>query len=162
METPENPPAAEEMAQDNEAVRMYRTLSELVRLYQLRGRDRICSFDVSVMQWYALETLIHHAPRRVDDLAAHLSLDRSTASRLLTALEGKGYVTRDRDPWDGRATMIGLTESGRVLHARIEQTLVQWTRQLLRDIEPTVQEIAPALLSLIARLVERRSRPAST
>jgi MarR family 2-MHQ and catechol resistance regulon transcriptional repressor len=162
MEIPDNTPAAEEMAQDDEAIRVYRTLSELVRLYQLRGRDRICNFDVSVMQWYTLEALIHHAPRRVDDLAAHLSLDRSSASRLLTALEGKGYVTRDRDPGDGRATIISLTESGRLLHARIEQTLLQWTRQLLRDIEPTVQEIAPAVLSRIARLVERRTRPAST
>jgi DNA-binding MarR family transcriptional regulator len=162
MEIPINPQAAEERVQDDDAVLIYHTLSELVRVYQLRGRDRICNYNISVLEWYALDALIHHAPRRVDDLAAYLWQDRSRASRLLTMLESKGYVTRHRDPWDGRATTIGLTESGRLLHSRIQETLVQWTRQLLRDIDPTIRDRAPALLSRVARLMERRSRPAST
>ena len=60
-----------------------------MRVYQFRDRDRICCFDVSVSQCYALEGLVRRGGLTLNELAAHLYLDKSTASRVVDALERK-------------------------------------------------------------------------
>jgi MarR family transcriptional regulator, 2-MHQ and catechol-resistance regulon repressor len=140
-----------------EAARLYAALSDLVRVYQFRDRDRICCHDISVTQCYALEALVKRGPRTLNELAAELYLDKSTASRVVTTLERKGYVARQTHPRDRRSILIDLTASGRRLHARIEKDLIEETRQLLKDFEPAVREAAPALLSRLASAAERRA-----
>lgn len=146
----------------DEATRLYAALSDLVRVYQFRDRDRICCHDISVTQCYALEALAHAGPRTLNELAAELYLDKSTASRVVTTLERKGYVVRQRHPRDGRSILLDLTASGRRLHTRIERDLVEETRQLLEEFEPAVRQAAPSLLSRLARAAERRSGCAPT
>lgn len=143
-------------AQD-EAARLYGALSDLVRVYQFRDRDRICCHDISVTQCYALEALVRRGPRTLNELAGELYLDKSTTSRVVTTLERKGYVGRQTHPRDRRSILIDLTASGRRLHARIEKDLIEETRQLLKDFEPTVREAAPALLARLAIAAERRA-----
>jgi DNA-binding MarR family transcriptional regulator len=46
-------------------------------------------------------------------------LDKSTASRVVDALERKGYVERTRHPDDGRALLIQATVAGSRLAVRI-------------------------------------------
>src|SRR3954462_6510043 len=86
------------LERDTEA--LYDALSELIRVYQFRDRDRICCFDVSVTQCYALEALARRGGMTLNDLAAQLYLDKSTASRVVDALERKGYMTRLTHPAD--------------------------------------------------------------
>jgi DNA-binding MarR family transcriptional regulator len=140
-----------------DAARLYAALSELVRVYQFRDRDRICCHDISVTQCYALEALVRVGPRSLNELAAELYLDKSTASRVVTTLERKGYVARQTHPRDRRSILIDVTAPGRRLHARIEKDLIEETRQLLEDFEPAVREAAPTLLSRLARSAERRA-----
>jgi len=146
---------------NEEATRLYAALSDLVRVYQFRDRDRICCHDISVTQCYALEALVRLGPRTLNELAAALYLDKSTASRVVTTLERKGYVVRLPHPRDKRAILIDLTPSGRRLHTRIEKDLIEETRQLIHDFEPAVRRAAPSLLSQLARAAERRAGCAS-
>ena len=46
---------------ERDAVALQAAVSELVRVYQFRDRDRICCHDISVTQCYALETLVEQA-----------------------------------------------------------------------------------------------------
>src|ERR1044071_10417005 len=80
------------LARDTEE--LYDALEDLLRVYQFRDRDRICCFDVSVSQCYALEGLVRRGGMTLNDLAAFLYIDKSTASRVVDALERKGYVAR--------------------------------------------------------------------
>ena len=59
--------------------------------------------------------LKHLAPgsMRITALATSTQLDTSTVSRHITQLEQSGLVERSKDPDDGRAQRIGLTEEGR-------------------------------------------------
>src|SRR5690606_18937495 len=41
-----------------DAAALQRALSDLIRVYQFRDRDRICCHDISVSQCYALEALV--------------------------------------------------------------------------------------------------------
>src|SRR5688572_21605599 len=107
-----------------DAAALHAALNELVRVYQFRDRDRICCHDVSVTQCYAIEALVRRGPSGLNELAAELYLDKSTASRVVATLRRKGYVSRAAHPEDGRAIVLRVTPSGRRLHDRIRKDLV--------------------------------------
>jgi len=123
-----------------DATSLHDALTELVRVYQFRDRDRICCHDISVTQCYALEALLRRGPSGLNELADELYLDKSTASRVVTTLERKRYVTRSPHPADGRAIVLSVTPAGRRLYDRIRADLVAETSELLRDFEPEVRE----------------------
>jgi len=61
---------------------------------------------------HALGRLDLLGPVRLTELACSLGLDPSSVSRQVSALERAGWVTREEDPNDGRATRLRLTDSG--------------------------------------------------
>jgi MarR family 2-MHQ and catechol resistance regulon transcriptional repressor len=142
---------------DADAVDLHTALSELVRVYQFRDRDRICCHDISVTQCYALEALLRRGPSGLNELAAELYLDKSTASRVVATLERKKYVTRERHPDDGRAVVLSASPAGRRLYERIRTDLVAETRDLLQDFEPEVRKGAARLILRLARAAAVRS-----
>jgi MarR family transcriptional regulator, 2-MHQ and catechol-resistance regulon repressor len=140
-----------------DAESLHAALSELVRVYQFRDRDRICCHDVSVTQCYALEALLRRGPSSLNELASELYLDKSTASRVVATLERKGYVTRAPHREDRRAIVLSVTAAGRRLHDRIRTDLVGEAKTLLEDFEPAVRQAAADLLFRLARAAATRS-----
>jgi MarR family transcriptional regulator, 2-MHQ and catechol-resistance regulon repressor len=140
-----------------DAAQLHDALSELVRVYQFRDRDRICCHDISVTQCYALEALIRRGPCGLNELAADLYLDKSTASRVVGTLERKGYLQRASHPEDGRAVVLTVTTAGRRLCERIRKDLVAEAKGLLQDIEPQVRKGTARLLLRLARAAAVRS-----
>ena len=143
------------LQRDAEALHV--ALSDLVRVYQFRDRERICCHDVSVTQCHALDALVVRGPLALNELAAALYLDKSTASRVVTTLERKGYLVRTGDPRDKRVTVLAVAAAGRRLHERIERDLVEDEKRLLQDFEPEVRAAAAQLISRLARAAEARS-----
>lgn len=138
---------------DRQARELQEALTEFARLYQFRDRDRICCHDVSVSQCYALEVLVRRDRATLNEVAADLCLDKSTASRIVGALERKGYVGRAQHPSDGRAVLLAATPAGRRLYARINDSLVAERREILAAFPPSVREAAPALIRRLAGAV---------
>ena len=58
------------------------------------------------------------APVRATDLAEHVHLDLSTISRHLRGLEESGLLERSPDPDDRRASLLNVTDEGRVVLER--------------------------------------------
>ena len=114
--TEQHAPSTPSTRLERDAAALHEALSELVRVYQFRDRDRICCHDISVTQCYALEALLRRGPSGLNELAAELYLDKSTASRVVAALERKRYVSRAAHPEDGRAIVLTVTPAGRRLH----------------------------------------------
>src|SRR6201985_2803286 len=52
--------------------------------------------------------------RRITELAELEGLAQPTITILIKQLEGKGLVTRTRQPGDGRGVLVGLTDGGNV------------------------------------------------
>jgi DNA-binding MarR family transcriptional regulator len=145
------------MSMARQAVARHDALSELVRVYQFRDRDRICCHDVSVTQCYAIDALVRGGPSTLGDLARELFLDKSTASRVVATLVRKKYVARAAHPADGRAVVLRVTAAGRRLHELIRKDLVAEARHLLEDFEPEVREAAARLILRLARAAAARS-----
>lgn len=140
-----------------EATALHDALGELVRVYQFRDRDRICCHDISVTQCYALEALIRRGPSGLNELAAELYLDKSTASRVVGALARKRYAARAPHPEDGRAVVLTATATGRRLYERIRADLIAEAEDLLEEFEPEVRQAAARLLLRLARAAATRS-----
>jgi len=141
---------------DRDAWDLHKALSELLRIYQFRDRNRICCHDVSVTQCYAVNALLAHGSMTLTGLAGELFLDKSTASRVVDSLERKGYVSRSTDPDDGRAVQIRVTKSGRRLHDAIEQELVDGVKELISDFDPDVRQATTRLVASLARAAGAR------
>ncbi len=148
--TPNDP----DLERDAEA--LYDSVSELVRVYQSLDRDRICCHDISIAQCNALEGLSRKGGLTLGELAAHLYLDKSTASRVADALERKGYAERSPHPTDGRALLLVATERGRELYRSIRKGLLADEQTLLAGFDPEVRRAMPQLISRLARAVAAR------
>jgi DNA-binding MarR family transcriptional regulator len=144
----------EQLTQDAED--LYEAVNHLVRVYQFRDRDRICCYDVSVTQCYAVETLVKQGALRLQVLAEEMFLDKSTASRVIDALERKGYVSRVEDHEDRRAVKIQATQAGKELYEKIRSDLVAEERAMIENLSVEARQGAVSLLRQITRATEIR------
>lgn len=151
-------PATPQSNLQRDAAALQAAVSELVKVYQFRDRDRICCHDVSVTQCHALEALVEAGPMRLSTLAERLFLDKSTTSRVVRTLVKKGYVQQRADATDGRATALHATASGRRLYKRITDDLVEQQKQLLHDLDPDVREGVVNVIRRLARAADSRFR----
>ncbi len=124
-------------------------LSELIRVIQFRDRDRACCYDISVSQCHALKGVVDAGALTVNELAAHLYLDKSTASRVANGLVDKGLLARERDAEDGRVVRLVATPEGASTCAIIESDLTREYAEMLSDFDP---EVRAAITRLVARL----------
>ena len=92
---------------------------ELARLYQLRSRDRVCRFGITVSQCYALEAIVERSGVGVTGLAQALALDKSNASRVAESLIALGLAAVEGVPGNARAKRLVATPKGAKLAARI-------------------------------------------
>ncbi len=130
---------------------LHSVFSELKRIYQFRDRDQICCYDISVTQCWALDALVRHGSLMLNQLAAELYLDKSTASRVVNALERKGYVQRARHSGDGRAIALSATPEGVRLQEKIEREILKQEQGLLEEFDPEVRQ---SMIRLLGRLTE--------
>jgi DNA-binding MarR family transcriptional regulator len=136
-------------------------LLELLPLIHFLDRELAGACGVSVTQCLALRLWADERPLTVNDLAARLCLDKSTASRVAAGLEAKGYVARRRDPDDGRIVQLQATPAGHRLRVRIEDELATRYAELLSDFDPEVRTVMTRLarrltLSFAARVEASR------
>lgn len=74
---------------------------------------------------HVLNRLALLGPVRLTDLACALGLDPSSVSRQVTAVERAGYVRREPDTSDGRATRLVLTDQGSEAAASVQEKRAQ-------------------------------------
>jgi DNA-binding MarR family transcriptional regulator len=122
-------------------------LARRLRRHQLAG--------LTPTQLAALATVGTSGPMRLGDLAAAEGIAPSTLTRLVTALEDSGYVRRDTDPNDARASMLAITPRGQEVLERIRtestlvlaaslQLLTPAQRVALADALPVLEQLAEA------------------
>jgi MarR family transcriptional regulator, 2-MHQ and catechol-resistance regulon repressor len=141
---------------ERDAAELHAALSELIRVYQFRDRDVICCHDLSVTQCHALTLVGQEGPLSMNDLAARLYLDKSTTSRVVAALERKGYAAREANPADRRALRLTATPEGARLLTRIRGEILAEEKRLLAEFEPAVRKEMTRLVSRLARAAAAR------
>ena len=71
---------------------------------------------------------------RLGELAGAARLSKQAMTGLVKRCEDDGLVARERDPGDGRAFNVRLTDRGRALHAVAEDVLRELDDELVRSL----------------------------
>jgi DNA-binding MarR family transcriptional regulator len=96
-----------------------------------------------------------HDGVRLSDLAAQMSVDVSTMSRQVRTLERGGYVTRQTDAADARASLLRLTARGSKALERLSRARMEILDEVLADWSPKERaQFAPLLERFAADVAE--------
>ncbi|USH02272.1 MarR family transcriptional regulator [Grimontia kaedaensis] len=88
-------------------------------------------FGISRPEWRILASLGARDGLMSRDLSRETSLDKVKVSRILTKLEGRGWVVREAHATDQRAALVRLTHEGKALYDRIVPRVLEWERGML-------------------------------
>jgi DNA-binding MarR family transcriptional regulator len=132
-----DPPAAAAKASLDDVAGVASSVSRLLRCVT-RIRDRFLADAGHSVEWSAALLITHLAaegPMRSSALADAVQSDPSTVSRQVAALVRDGYVERQADPHDGRATLLAVTPAGarvyrehmQIRNERYRQMLAEWS-----------------------------------
>src|SRR6202042_3773575 len=95
---------------DAPAVDVTRLRVAIARLSRRLRRHEVAGLTPT--QLAALATVERAGPMRLGDLAAAEGVAPSTLTRIVSVLEDLGYVRRDADPRDARASTLMVTPRG--------------------------------------------------
>ena len=70
-------------------------------------------YDINYSQYAALMTIFMHGTITEGELAKNLFINPSTVSRMVYALEGRGWLRSERDTEDRRKVLIRLSPAGK-------------------------------------------------
>lgn len=136
--------------QESDAEALTTALSELIRVIQFRDRDRACCYGLSVSQCYGLGAVVENPQLTVNELAATLYLEKSTASRLVNGLVERGLVTKQADSKDRRTLRLAPTRRGEAVHTAIRRDLVGGHESLLDGLSPEGRSVVVRTIRQLA------------
>jgi DNA-binding MarR family transcriptional regulator len=102
-----------------ELIDVARLRTALLRLSRRLRRHEVA--DLTPTQLSALATVARDGPMKLGDVAAAERIAPSTLTRLVSALEERGYVERAPVPGDARASLLSVTELGSTMLDLIRQ-----------------------------------------
>ncbi len=144
-----------------QAERFHEAFVELVRRYQFRDRDAIGCHGVSVSQCYALDALWRSGSLTMGELAAELSLEISTMTRIVDHLVEAKLADRREDPNDRRVRRVCITRKGRGQAGRIQGELVAEYEQVLGEIPAEHREAVITAIQQLLSAFEQRQQQTS-
>ncbi len=94
-----------------------------------------------------LGLLAREGEQRLGQVAAHLEVDPSVASRQVASLEQLGLVTRRPDPADRRAQLLDVSAAGLATLAEYRAQRARWVADALEDWDDTEVALLAARLN---------------
>jgi DNA-binding MarR family transcriptional regulator len=115
-------------------------------------RDALRRVQVDLPRGHAglLARLNQAGPVRLGDLARVLGVDSSTLTPQAQRLERFGFVSRTRDPRDGRAVLLSITRAGRAVLDSMRLTRRALLAERLRGWSEEERAQAAAILARVA------------
>ncbi|WP_063034523.1 MarR family winged helix-turn-helix transcriptional regulator [Nocardia grenadensis] len=99
-----------------------------------------------------LDTLAHGGPARLTDLTRTEQMTQPGVTQLIARLERDGLVLRRRDPGDGRAVIVHLTEAGRQVRQTRHDDRVRYLAPMISALSPADSRALAAALPALTRL----------
>ncbi|CDO02695.1 HTH-type transcriptional regulator MhqR [Oceanobacillus picturae] len=85
----------------------------------------------------------------INELAEQLMVSISTASRQVSNLEAKAYITRHADPKNRRISLLQITEEGKAALRKVQEAratgydeiLKEWSKEELEQLEVNLERL---------------------
>jgi MarR family transcriptional regulator, 2-MHQ and catechol-resistance regulon repressor len=139
---------------------VYDVMTELLRIYQFRDRDRVASHGLTVTQAYALDIILRRDDLAAKELAQELALEKSTVSRLIDGMVANDLVERSGHPRDARSALLRATPLGRRLYSAFRRNIVRENVDVLRGLAPSQRATLIETLRRFTDAARRRIRGA--
>src|SRR5690606_12355060 len=111
---------------------------------------------LDVAQADALDLIVTNAPVRMNEVAALLRVDPSSATRAIAKLHDRGLVIRDPDPHDARAIRVTPSPNGTELHSRVRSRANTLLAETLDSFRPHEREALAALMERLVTAIDER------
>jgi DNA-binding MarR family transcriptional regulator len=151
-----NGPRTRPSASKRDAAALHRVMTDLLRVYQFRDRDRLGYYGLTITQHYVLDVLIQRGALTLNELATEMGLDKSTLSRVVDGLERKRAAKRIANPADGRSTLIDVTRSGKQRRERAVADLVAENAKVLSTFTSNTRRQFVVLIADLTRAARER------
>src|SRR3954452_13440823 len=122
-------------------------------LRRLRRED--AESGLSAPRLSALSVIVFGGPLTLGELAKGEQVRPPTMTRLVSALEADGLVTREPDAADGRLTRIRSTPNGRTLLLRGRARRVAALTAEVRALAPDKREVLDAAVTVLEGVIDR-------
>lgn len=129
-----------------DARRLLQHVRALVRRFAVSERADVFCCGMTIAQAATLETLRLEGPLRMGELGRRLGITPSTLTRNLQRLLDAGYVKREADGDDGRASVVALTAPGRKQADKLERQEESFAGEILERIDPEHRDAVVARL----------------
>ena len=128
------------------------SVSRLARRLRVERAGGLAQSGLSDTQVAALAALERHTEMTPGELAEHEKVQPPSMTRVITALEERGFVLRAPHPTDGRQVVLTVTDDGTRLVNEVRQRRDAWLAMRLRELTPreraTLRAAAPILEKL--------------
>lgn len=122
-----------------------------------RAAGQVAGTTYSVTAWRTLAGLETAGPQRVSDLAAGERVAQPSMTGLVSRLVDDGWVVREPDPADGRATLVRLTADGVAALNRYRAATAARIRPALDELSPEARATLARAAELLAQITESPS-----
>jgi len=117
----------------------------------LRRDFKKSGIDLTPEQWGILVLLWERGSATQDELAHTACVDKSSMSRILSLMEGKGMITRQVDPANERKKVICATDKSLEVRERGFTIANATLRAAIQEVSPQEAEICMKVLASIKR-----------
>jgi DNA-binding MarR family transcriptional regulator len=128
------------------------SLRGVVMRVSRRLRSERVDGSLSLSALVALGTVESREPLTASELAAAERLQPSSTTRLIAVLEKHGYIERDRDPADGRQSILRITPAGREIVATEREHRQEWLAEVLDAFTAQERDQLRAVIPLLHRI----------
>ena len=109
-------------------------LARRIHLLSASGLEPVFAAEgLTNIQWHALTSIFFGKGATPAGLARDLAYDKGATTRLLDALEARGWVTRERPQDDRRSVRLSLTRDGEEIARHVRLKLVETWNGWLAD-----------------------------
>ncbi len=122
-----------------------------------RADSFFAKYSVTADQYVLLHLLARESGVTQQTLVARASSDPNTVRAMLLLLEGRGLVTRERHPSDGRARSVSITKKGLKIYQHLRAASELFLEQLVADFRPEEVQTLRELLRRIPRVLKVNS-----
>ncbi len=109
-------------------------------------------YGISIAEWRVVITIEAEPGICAAEITNRWALEKMSVNRAIQRLDKAGYVSRTRDPDDGRSYRLALTDEGRALYARIAPAANARYNELMSVLD---DDESAALLAALNKLIEK-------
>jgi DNA-binding MarR family transcriptional regulator len=127
------------------------------RMFRLRGlldpSVAVPGLGMSLSEAFALSELVA-GPVSQQELAAGLSLEKSTVSRLVGGMIEKGWVEKDRNPGNRRYHRVALTADGRAAADEVSRAMRERHERVLATLTHRERAAVVVAIDALVRVID--------